>query len=194
MRAFLLTAAAASVLLLSACVAPVPRSTGPEQPVDLATLSQWRATGRMAVAADGSGGSGSFDWQQQGSQTRIQIQGPIGIGSMRLFLDGNTVQLEASDGRRLESQAAWTELEARLGAPVPARNLRYWLLGIPAPGASQWRSLEAPKTLEQDGWVIVYEKSIEQSGAQLPTRLTATSGTSRVRLVVDRWSLGAGAP
>jgi outer membrane lipoprotein LolB len=194
MRAFLQTAAAASVLLVSACVAPVPRSEGPEQAVDLATLSQWRATGRMAVAADGSGGSGSLDWEQQGNQTRIRIQGPIGIGGMNLVLEGDAVQLEASDGRRLESQAAWTELEARLGAPVPARNLRYWMLGIPAPGPSQWRSEASPKTLEQDGWVIVYERSILQSGAQLPTRLTATSGASRVRLVIDRWVLGSGAP
>lgn len=194
MRALPLTAVAALALLLAACVAPVPRPQGPEYPVDLATLSQWRATGRMAVAADGSGGSGSFDWQQEGSQTRIQIQGPVGIGGMKLVLEGDAVVLEASDGRRLESQAAWTELEARLGAPVPARNLRYWILGLPAPGPAHWRSQVPPKTLEQDGWVIVYERTIAQSGVQLPARLTATSGTSRVRLVVDRWVLGAGSP
>jgi outer membrane lipoprotein LolB len=194
MRAFLMTAAAGSVLLLSACVAPVPRATGPEQSVDLATLAQWHATGRMAVAADGSGGSGSFDWQQQGTQSRIHIQGPIGIGGMTLLLDGDSARLEASDGRRLESQAAWAELEARLGAPVPARNLRYWMLGIPAPGPAQWRSEAPPKTLEQEGWLIVYDRSIEQSGTQLPTRLTATTGTSRVRLVIDRWVLGPDSP
>lgn len=194
MRAFLLTAAAASVLLLSACVAPVPRAQGPGQSVDLATLSQWRAIGRMAVAADGSGGSGSFDWQQQDNQSRIQIQGPLGIGGMTLLLDGSAVQLEASDGRRLESQAALLELETRLGAPLPARNLRYWMLGIPAPGPAQWRSQGVPQTLEQDGWVILYERSSGQSGAQLPTRLTATSGASRVRLVIDRWILGPDVP
>ena len=192
MRAFPLTAAAASVLLLSACVAPVPRRA-PEEPVDLATLSQWRATGRMAVAADGTGGSGSFDWRQQGSRTRIQLQGPIGIGGMNLVLEGDRVQLEASDGRRLESEAAWTELEARLGAPVPARNLRYWMLGIPAPGSFTWRSQAVPKTLEQDGWVVVYERSSDHVGTPLPARLTATSGSSRVRLVIDRWVLGAAA-
>ncbi len=194
MRVFQLTAAAAIALLLTACVAPVSRNQGSERPVELATLSQWRATGRMAVAADGSGGSGSFDWQQQGNQTRIQIQGPLGVGGMKLFIEDDAVQLEASDGRRLESQAAWTELEARLGAPVPARNLRYWMLGLPAPGPAQWRSQSVPRTLEQDGWVIVYDRSIEQAGAQLPTRLTATSGTSRVRLVIDQWVLGADVP
>jgi outer membrane lipoprotein LolB len=182
-----------SALLLGGCVAPVPRSAGPSGPVDLATLATWQATGRMAVAASGSGGSGSFDWRQQGNESRIRLQGPVGIGGMQLTLDGDAVQLE-SGGRSLSSQAAWAELEARLGAPVPARNLRYWMLGLPAPGPSQWRSEASTRTLEQDGWVIVYEKTIEQSGAVLPARLTATNGTSRVRLVIDHWSLGEVTP
>jgi outer membrane lipoprotein LolB len=189
MRTPLLTAAAALVLL-SGCVAPIPRSEGPGQPVDLATLAEWRASGRMAVAADGSGGSGSFDWQQIGPQTSIRIQGPVGIGGLKLLLDGDRVQLDSSDGRRLEADAAWTELEARLGAPVPAQNLRYWLLGLPAPGEYRWVEQQPQPKLEQQGWLIVYERTIEQSGARLPTRLTATSGSSRVRLVIDRWSLG----
>jgi len=190
MRAALASAAALSVLLLGGCVAPVPRTSGPSRPVDLATLPQWQASGRMAVAAGDTGGSGSFDWQQSGDQSRIRVQGPVGIGGLLLTVEGDAVELE-SGGRKLASQAAWIELEAKLGAPVPARNLRYWMLGIPAPGPALWRSQDPPRTLEQDGWVIVYERAVEQSGAMLPTRLTATSGTSRVRLVIDRWNLGS---
>ena len=186
----MLAATASVALLVSGCVTSPSSSEGPSEPVDLATLGQWRASGRMAVAADGNGGSGSFDWAQQGERTIIRMQGPVGIGGMQLMLDGNTVQLDASDGQRLEADAAWRELEARLGAPVPAKSLRYWLLGIPAPGEFRWLSQEAPATLEQQGWQIVYERTTTQSGAQLPTRLTATNGSSRVRLVIDRWSLG----
>jgi outer membrane lipoprotein LolB len=148
----------------------------------------------MAVAAAGSGGSGSFKWQQSGVKTLLEMQGPVGIGGLQLILDGDRAQLTASDGRQLESAAAWAELEARLGAPVPAQNLRYWLLGIPAPGAFRWLSRESPETLEQDGWQIVYERFTLQSGNQLPARLTATNGASRVRLVIDRWVLGPEQP
>lgn len=184
-------AAACVSLFLSAC-ATAPRVEGPQQPVDLSTLSEWTASGRIAVAAAGTGGSGSFTWEQHGARTDVQIQGPVGIGGLRLTLEGESVSLETSDGRRVESAAAWTELEARLGAPVPARNLRYWLLGMPAPGEHRWLEVAPPlATLEQDEWQIAYERFSEEGSTRLPTRLTATSGTSRVRLVIGRWRLGS---
>lgn len=176
--------------LLAGC-ATVPRIEGPAQATDLATLENWSASGRIAVAAAGSGGSGSFEWQQQGERSDVRIQGPVGIGGLNLQLEGDRVRLEASDGRRLEADAAWTELERRLGVAVPARNLRYWLLGIPAPGEFAWLPVEPPlATLEQAAWRIAYERFGDSSGTRLPTRLTATSGDSRVRLIVDRWLLG----
>lgn len=190
-------AAVVFLCVLAGCTT-TPRIEGPQQPVDLATLKNWHASGRIAVAAAGTGGSGSFDWEQQGTKTEVRIQGPVGIGGLRLELEGDAVALESSDGRRLQAEAAWAELEARLGAPVPARNLRYWLLGIPAPGEFRWlppQPLQA--TLVQDSWQIAYERFGEspQSGdsppLRLPTRLTATSGGSRVRLIIDRWQLGA---
>ncbi len=190
MRALRFAAACLS-LCLSAC-ATTPRIEAPQQPVDLATLSEWTASGRIAVAAAGTGGSGSFTWEQDGARTHVQIQGPVGIGGLSLTMEGESVSLETSDGRRVQSAAAWSELEARLGASVPARNLRYWLLGIPAPGEHRWLVVAPPlSTLEQDEWQIAYERFSEDSGTRLPTRLTATSGTSRVRLVIDRWRLGS---
>lgn len=190
-RAGIPLAALGFALFLAACTT-APRIDGPQQPVDLATLQNWQASGRIAVAASGTGGSGSFDWEQQGTKTAVRIQGPVGIGGLRLELDGDAVMLEASDGRRLQAEAAWVELEARLGAPVPARNLRYWLLGIPAPGEFQWLPAEPPlATLEQASWRIAYERFGDSSGTRLPTRLTATSGESRVRLIIDRWQLGS---
>jgi len=178
------------LLLLTGCAAPLPRVTGPSAPIDLATLPEWGARGRIAVAAKGEGGSGSFNWEQSGERTVVQIQGPVGIGGMRLTVEGDRVLLE-NNGRALESDAAWAELEARLGAPVPARNLRYWLLGIPAPGEHQWLAATPPAAmLAQDGWQIAYDRYGDEKSARLPGRVTATSGDSRVRLVIDRWRLG----
>ncbi len=48
------------------------RSAPPASTAGLAALSAWIATGRLAVAAEGEGGSGSFVWQQQGAATRLQ--------------------------------------------------------------------------------------------------------------------------
>ena len=126
----------------------------------------------------------------------MQIRGPVGVGSVRLELHGDpsspALTLETADGRKLESTAAWDELEARLGAPVPAGNLRYWMLGLAAPGEHQWHEPgpDGVVTLEQGGWRIDYQRYSTEPGARVPVKISASNGAARVRIVVDRWQLG----
>ena len=44
--------------------------------------------------------------------------------------------------------------------PVPAGNLRYWMLGVAAPGEHRWHEQNEAGvvTLEQDGWRIDYQR------------------------------------
>jgi outer membrane lipoprotein LolB len=165
-------------------------------PGDLHELQQWQASGRIGVAGPDNGGSGSFEWQQRGDRAEVQIRGPVGIGSVRLQVAGDAenpdLKLETGNGNVLESQAAWDELEVRLGATLPAGSLRFWMLGIAAPGEHRWSDAgpAGEKTLEQDGWRIDYQRYSDEPGARMPMRITATSGETRVRIVVDRWRLG----
>lgn len=183
----------AVALLLGACATVSPRPAA--IPHDLAELDRWQARGRIGVSGADSGGSGSFDWTQRGDRADIQIRGPVGVGSVRLELRGDgpkpDLRLQTGDGRTLESEAAWRELEARLGADVPAGQLRYWLLGLAAPGEHQWiETSEDVATLEQSGWRIDYQRYSTDPGVRVPVRLRAMSGDARVRIVVDRWRLG----
>jgi outer membrane lipoprotein LolB len=178
--------------LLAGC-AGAPPQTGTSLPQDLQQLQYWHARGRLGVSGGGQGGSGSFAWEQLRDRADVQIRGPIGIGSVRLHMSGSAdsphLKLETADGQVFEANAAWQELEVRLGAAVPAGKLRYWMLGVPAPGEHQWleeRSDQAA-VLEQDGWRIEYRYS-EELSARLPSRIHATSGDARVRILIDRWS------
>ena len=49
---------------------------------------------------------------------------------------------------------------------------------------------EDAKALEQDGWRIDYQKYSDEPGAHMPVRMRASSGETRVRIVVDQWQLG----
>lgn len=185
-----------ALLLMAGCATAPQRTSTPHAPVDLTQLRQWQAHGRIAVSGGASGGSGSFDWQQHDDRADVQIRGPIGIGSVRLQVQGSAqdpaIRLETGNGTTLESQAAWDELENRLGAAVPAGSLRFWMLGMAAPGEHQWHDADAQgvTTLDQDGWRIDYQKYSDVPGAHVPVRISATSGAARVRILIDTWQLG----
>jgi outer membrane lipoprotein LolB len=191
-----LTRALISLLLLlslAGCAHVGARPSSPP-PSDPAQLTNWRASGRIAVSGEGGGGSGSFDWQQRANDADVQIRGPIGIGSVTLQLRGDPEhpQLRLQTGDQvLEAEDAITELEARLGAAVPAGRLRYWMLSLAAPGEHQWSEPDANGTvvLQQDGWRIAYQRYSTEFGPRLPMRIQASSGTARVRIVIDRWRL-----
>jgi outer membrane lipoprotein LolB len=185
-----LAAALALAALVSACASPGTRVSGAGEPAG--ALDAWKAAGRLGVAARGQGGSASFLWQQVGEQSVIRLSGPVGIGSVEIEVDAADLRVATSDGQVFESEAAHRELAARLGADVPTSSLRYWLLGLAAPGPHRWSATsDGRRVLEQDGWRIEYGEFTHSGRTELPTRLTATAGETRVRLVIDRWDLAA---
>jgi outer membrane lipoprotein LolB len=182
-------------LALAGCAVPPRAPDGVARP-DAEALDQWSASGRLAIAAGTDGGSGSFDWVQDGATSRLDLRGPLGAGAVRLVVTPETLSLADGSGRVLDADAARADLQARLGADLPWGHLRYWLLGLPAPDvqatvldqdAAPWR------VIEQAGWRLAYDSFDAVSGLSLPKRLTAERGAVRVRVIVDAWSPGTSA-
>lgn len=184
--------AAVLVLCALAGCASTPRPANPTG--DLGTINDWQARGRIAVSGAQGGGSGTFRWEQQEARSDVLIRGPVGIGSLRVQMNSerpNRLRLQLGDGRELQAEAAVAELESRLGAAVPTSKLRYWLLGLPAPGPHEWvERTERSSILEQDGWRIEFLEFTREAGASTPARVKATSGDARIRLIINDWQLG----
>jgi outer membrane lipoprotein LolB len=179
-----------SIIVVVAALAGCVTAPKPDIPArDPSLLQNWQANGRMAVAGANGGGSGSFTWQQTGSTAVVQLRGPIGIGSLRLLIDDQALRIDIGDGQILESAAAESELASRLGAVVPAQSLRYWLLGLPAPGEHAWLQTGDTAALEQNAWRIDYQKYAVSEGVRLPAKFVAVSGPAKVRILIDRWRL-----
>lgn len=182
-------------LALAGCAAPPRPPEGAASP-DPAALGRWTASGRMAVAAGNDGGSGSFDWAQDGATARLDLRGPLGSGAVRLVVTPEALSLADGSGRVLDADLATADLRVRLGADLPWGHLRYWLLGLPAPGAEATvrDQGQAPwRIIEQAGWRLAYDSFAVVEGLNLPRRFSVEQGEVRVRVVIDEWRPGRAA-
>ena len=179
-----------ALLLLAGCaMRPVTPATSARLP-DPAQLTEWSARGRLAVAANGEGGSGTFTWEQTGPQTQLRLRGPLGAGGLDIATDGSTLRVQDATGHAVDGDAARAALEQQLGVALPLTELRYWLLGVPAPGTA---STPAPPTesgtggFDQGGWSIRLEQTTVAHDWVVPQRLSASTASVRVRLIIDEW-------
>jgi len=189
-------AALVLMAVLAGCAAPTAIvSPGALPSVD--ALPAWSANGRIAIAAGGEGGSGSFTWKQDDVTTRLGLRGPLGAGGLEVLASPEVLHLTDAAGREFDTTAATAELQARLGTDIPWSSLRYWMLGLPDPqqSATVEEHPDAPRrVIEQGGWRIGYESYTVAGGYALPQRFVATRSGVRVKIVVDDWLLrGEGA-
>ncbi len=185
-------AALLGMALLGACSTVPPRPAGPP-PRDLmaiAALDHWQANGRLAVRSAEEGFSAQFDWRQSGTEGELGVRGPFGAGAARIVIGVDRIRVESGTQPPLEVAAPYEALEpqltARLGFPLPLGSLRYWLLGVPAPGVA---FLPAEGGFEQSGWRVVAAgfALVARAPGPLPAQLELTRGTTRIRVRVDRW-------
>ncbi|MBC8025417.1 MAG: outer membrane lipoprotein LolB [Steroidobacteraceae bacterium] len=172
----------------------------PEQRARLESFDRFNLNGRVAVAANGQGFTASLRYQQQPGESHLSLDGPLGIGGLRVALDGEDLAVETSRGEKLDGAAAREELERRLGFPLPLAELRWWLLGIPAPGGDATMRMDTASQeitrFVQRGWSVTIEKRMPSLGFALPQRLNAQrvgaegeveGEGARMKLVVERW-------
>jgi outer membrane lipoprotein LolB len=147
--------------------------------------------GRVAVAAGQDGFTAGLRWEQSGAQSQLALDGPLGVGGVRVTTDGTRIDLVNTHGERLESEAARAELNSRLGFDAPLASLRFWILGVPDPSAPAAEVIDVERrltSLQQNDWQIEYADYVVVKGEWLPGRMTLRRADVRVRLIVDHWA------
>ena len=163
-----------------------------ERRAALQDLSEWRMTGRVAVAVGGEGVSAGLEWREARGVSDLRLSGPFGAGALRVTLGVQGMRVEDGRGAWVEGAQAEQLLADRLGTDVPLAALRYWVLGTPAPGLPFDEAASAsglPRVFEQAGWRVSVDRWQAVSGNWLPARMTAEQGTARIKLAVSRWDL-----
>ena len=131
-RSRVATGLIAAAALLAACrTIPPPPVAGPgadapwaAQRAGLEKLERYGLTGRVAVAANGQGFSANLRYEQQPQRSDLALDGPLGIGGVRMAIEGDELRIETSGGKQLDGAAARAELERRLGFELPLQELR----------------------------------------------------------------------
>ena len=183
-------------LLATGCATQkaVPLAAMPDWATRTAVLgaaTDWAFSGRIAVSAGEEGFNGKIRWHQQGDSFKATVSGPLGIGTVRVEGDGNSIVHTDKDGVRLKLKNAEQDLLQRYGWTIPVTSMRYWALGVPDPTATAQTELNAEQQLaklEQRDWTVNITRYRESGGQSMPNLLTATGSATRVRIVFDKWS------
>lgn len=192
-------------LVLIALLLAVTACTGPARRVEhepgiaaqehreraLEAHDEWSLTGRLAVSDGRDGGSGRIEWRQQGERFTIDIRAPVSRRTWRLSGSPGRAALEGLDGGPRYGADAESLLRREVGWSVPFEDLKAWARGLRGTGRAEvdFDPAALPRQIRQRGWTVEYRG---WNGAEppLPTRVFATNGPRRVRLVVERWHDG----
>jgi len=201
------------IALLSACasVAPKPSTQTTEtiwqqRQLQLSTLKDWHMKGRMVVVNGVELWSMSVDWQQHGDKYVIFLSGPFGAGKVQLAGSENGVLLRNSDDQVFYAETPEELLLEHTGVSMPLSYLRFWMLGLPHPGAvnntemlDQSGRLESLslKSQSKEPWYIEFKRYTEIENLklsqskiffELPDKIFINQGSDiKVRVVVGEW-------
>jgi outer membrane lipoprotein LolB len=187
-------------LVLAACAgAPPPRPL--LAPADheslLRGLDGFSLNGRAVVKAGNEGGTPSLAWQQRAEHTTIRLSGTFGLGSLVVSWQPGELRLTGSRGEEFLDAEAEQVLVEQLGFVPPFQALRYWMLGLAAPGEppSQQTVSESGRItgLVQQQWDIVYDRwmnvAVGAHAVELPRRVIVTREDLKLTVFVERWQL-----
>jgi outer membrane lipoprotein LolB len=185
------------ILLVVGCSPTPPRplpDTAPEKSwqlrqSQLKQLTHWQLSGRLAVLSEHEAWHMSVEWQQRSERYSLNIIAPLGQGSMRLHGDAVQVMLITEEGETINANDPDLLLYQQLGWKLPVSALRYWVLGLPAPGDYQQTLDEYGHLnhLQQAGWEIEFLDYQPQLGVELPRKVFVSNHRAKVKLVINNW-------
>lgn len=159
---------------------------------NIAAVQSFVLKGRVAEAGI-AGGRGDLDWTQSGDRIDLRVSGPLGVGALAISGDRRSVEIRSKDGV-VTTATPETYMQERLGWSLPLNTLRYWALGVPAPGLIENQPREVllddvgrALRFEQFGWQVEYSEYRVVNSLTLPRKMTVASSGRTFKLVIDEW-------
>lgn len=196
-----LVALAFAVSLLSACVSTRPRvetdvarANQSQREQSVVAQSRFHLRGRIAIKNARDGGSGRFDWSQDGDQIRFELSAPLSNQTWRLEGQPGSYTLTDSKGAPQRNHDARQLIYDASGWTIPMQQLRFWVRGASAISSDLTEAAELSfdatgrlSVLKQNGWTVNYERYADASDTALPIKLRAFKDDAQVKVIVQSW-------
>ncbi|MDR3411135.1 MAG: lipoprotein insertase outer membrane protein LolB [Formivibrio sp.] len=150
------------------------------------------ANGRVSIRSGNDAHYANFGWQAEPQTDRLSLGNPLGQTLAQLeihYLGGQPSYaiLSDADGKTRKGTPEALLFDAT-GMRLPVAGLRWWLQGVPAPGAAESHAVAEGQLIEQDGWrILASDFSETQPTRRGPRKIELTRGDVSVRIVISEW-------
>ena len=197
------------MLLLSGCQSLEQQalvndgSTGPDmlaafiqqREAALNARNTFQVDGGLGIWTDTESISARLDWQQSSDGLDLTLAGPLGMGTLHLIDNGTLVTLSRGDKNVAQGKLADRVLQQGLGleAPVPVRELGFWIRGLPGNATAVVRDSEGKlsslRYIDAQGthWQARFLRYTAWDSLDIPSLITASGGQYSVRLRLKNW-------
>ena len=185
------------MICLSACVSTPPK---PEASfISSATEwfeseRNWKASGRVALSDESSGGQMSISWEEIAGRGSVSLRTRFGGQWWRLSYGETPVRLESHEGGIVLGDSAESLVSEATGWPIPVGALRHWIRGLPGPSDQdlEWDDQGRLRSLTHQGWTVLvsdYAATSHPTGVSimLPRRFEIARPPYRIRVALRRW-------
>lgn len=156
-------------------------------------LSSWRLEGRIGVQTPKDAWHANLFWEHDRHQDRLRISGPLSQGMVSIILQDDLIYINEGNGVVESSRDPDVMLQERLGFAVPLANLRYWVMGVPAPATAYLAERDKAgdaRGFRQSGWRLWFERFITVRDLVLPQKMMIQGNEVKLKLIADEWVIG----
>lgn len=154
----------------------------------LLQVQNFTLQGRLAETGLVSFG-GDLSWMQTGRSFQARFYGPLGVGAVAIAGMPGDMQVRTKDGT-YQTDDPDAFMQQQFGWSVPVDGLRYWVLGLPAPGKLDALQLDDSGrilSLQQNGFTLEYTQYQPVGKLELPGRFTIRDAKRGFKVFIDQW-------
>lgn len=154
-------------------------------------IQDFSLKGRIGVITKQKNHSARLAWQHVPENDNIDIYSPLGGKVANIVKTPEQVMLTDNKQKTLHAKDTETLTEDTLGFRLPLAGLSYWSLGKPSNMSIAnkiiWDENGRITALEQDGWLITFNKYTANESYTLPNKVTLKNSQITIKFIIDKW-------